>query len=184
MHVVAVEKVKHPTAKPAEKGAHVATLETVAKGRSIFIPHPTRKRNRIDAEGKPISVPVVEEFGPGSRVELPADEVRRLRELQFLERPDEKELERQEGTSAPAAVETSSTKRGRHDVWDWQELIVMLKRETRSFESMAIFEEWVCDNVGRADGKLRGNGRPQMRTVRAAICRHGLDRIAKILGAN
>jgi hypothetical protein len=78
-------------------------VETVAKGRSIFVPHPTRKKTRIDAEGKQVSVPVVEEFGPGSKVDLPSDEVRRLRELRFLERPDEKEPERQEGTSVQPA---------------------------------------------------------------------------------
>ena len=83
--------------------------------------------------------------------------------------------------SAPVAIKTSSTKRGHPDFWDWQGLISILKRETTSFESTADFEEWISNNVGRADGKLRGNARPQMKSVRVAIRRHGLDRIAKIL---
>jgi hypothetical protein len=62
---------------------------TVAGGRTVVIPHPTAKKAvGTTPEGKGIYVAELMHFGPGKEVELPADEVARLRGTGHLVDPD------------------------------------------------------------------------------------------------
>jgi hypothetical protein len=64
---------------------------TVAQGRTVAIPHPTAKKAvGTTPEGKGIYMAELMHFGPGQEVELPADEVARLRSTGHLFDPDRK----------------------------------------------------------------------------------------------
>ena len=70
---------------------------TVARGRTLVIPHPTRKRTiGFAADGKPIQVAAHVERGPGDEVELSEVEVVYYRKTGFLVDPT---------TKAPAVTE-------------------------------------------------------------------------------
>ncbi len=70
-----------PETHPSEK--MVAAI--VARGRTIFGPHPTMKKIvRTNEKGEPIYGPVQAEFGPGTEIELPESEVKRLRMAGYL----------------------------------------------------------------------------------------------------
>ncbi|HLH95018.1 MAG TPA: hypothetical protein VKW08_07860 [Xanthobacteraceae bacterium] len=62
-----------------QQGARLVRA-TVARGRSILVPG-AKKRvvGYAPADGKPIEVAELLSYGPGQEVELPADEVARLR---------------------------------------------------------------------------------------------------------
>jgi hypothetical protein len=67
---------------------------TVERGRTIVIPHPTKRITaKYTEEGKPVIVPVLEHFGPGKEVMLPPEEVVLFRKLGYLVDPDRKILE-------------------------------------------------------------------------------------------
>lgn len=61
----------------------------VANGRTVAVPHPTAKKAvGTTPEGKGIYMAELMHFGPGKEVELPADEVARLRSTGHLVDPD------------------------------------------------------------------------------------------------
>ena len=70
-------------------------------------------------------------------------------------------------------------KGGRPEVWDWAGVPPLLdktekeRRKPNVFDDMAEFEEWLTDNVERADGSPRGDG-PDKSTVQRAIARENL----------
>jgi hypothetical protein len=78
-----------------------------------------------------------------------------------------------------AAPRSPADKGGHPEVWDWLDLIDVLKNEKRAFQTTRDFVTWVRENVGRVDGKSPEDG-PQGRAARNAILRHGLDQFAKI----
>jgi hypothetical protein len=62
---------------------------TVAAGRTVAIPHPTnRKAVGTTPEGKAITQAELLHFGPGKEVELPVDEIARLRSTGHLVDPE------------------------------------------------------------------------------------------------
>jgi hypothetical protein len=64
---------------------------TVERGRTVVIPHPTKRITaKYTEEGKPVIVPVLQHFGPGKEVELPLEEVVLFRKLGYLVDPDRK----------------------------------------------------------------------------------------------
>jgi hypothetical protein len=68
---------------------------TVARGRTICVPDPTQPSvfaGREPDTHRELFAPGLRDFGPGEEVELPRDEVKRLRELGFLTDPDAKEV--------------------------------------------------------------------------------------------
>jgi hypothetical protein len=68
------------------------TLErgTVARGRTVSIPHPTEKRIvGRNLDGKEIVGAPLVNFGPGREVTLPADEIVSLRKLGYLIDPEQ-----------------------------------------------------------------------------------------------
>lgn len=64
----------------------------IARGRTIAVPHPTkRKIVNHTPEGKPIEQAELMHFGPGQEIELPGDEIVRLRKLGYLTDPSASE---------------------------------------------------------------------------------------------
>ncbi len=62
---------------------------TVAGGRTVAVPHPTnRKPVGTTPEGKAITQAELVHYGPGQEVELPVDEIARLRGTGHLVDPD------------------------------------------------------------------------------------------------
>jgi hypothetical protein len=57
---------------------------TVARGRTVMAPTSEKRLATYTPEGKPVHVAVLKEFGPGHEVELPVDEIVRLRAAGFL----------------------------------------------------------------------------------------------------
>lgn len=58
---------------------------TVARGRSVMKPDASRKRLAgYSDKGEPRYTPELVQYGPGQEVDLPADEVKTLRQLGFL----------------------------------------------------------------------------------------------------
>jgi hypothetical protein len=81
----------------------------------------------------------------------------------------------------PPQPQPSKDKGGRPDDWDWEDLLDMLKQESRPFETWSKFEEWCRNNVKRVDRKKpRGDG-PGIRAVRNAIHKYRLAEFAEIL---
>lgn len=73
---------------------------TVARGRTLIIPHPTRKRTiGFNSDGKPIQVAAHVERGPGDEVELTEAEVAYYRKTGFLVDPTTKAPQVTEGAS-------------------------------------------------------------------------------------
>jgi hypothetical protein len=73
---------------------------TVAQGRTIMSADPIDQVIiGYDADGKPIKRARSMYFDPGQEIELPPDEVKRLRALGYLVDPDAKPLPRGEGPS-------------------------------------------------------------------------------------
>lgn len=62
---------------------------TVARGRTVAVPHPTKKKvvGSNPETGKPIYGPVMTDHGPGQEVTLPESEIASLRERGFLVDP-------------------------------------------------------------------------------------------------
>ena len=65
---------------------------------------------------------------------------------------------------------------GNPGVWDWEGMADQLRAKPVTFESRALFEEYLQSNVRRTDGRPR-DGDPKITTVRRAIPRHDLDKI-------
>lgn len=62
---------------------------TVARGRTVMIPDPTKRVHAgYDQEGKAIHRPVLHSYGPGREVELPASEIKELRLTGYLIDPE------------------------------------------------------------------------------------------------
>lgn len=63
----------------------------VARGRTVSAPHPTKMKvvGYNSDTGAPIKLPFEILFGPGSEVELPADEIEALRSRGFLTDPSQ-----------------------------------------------------------------------------------------------
>ena len=73
---------------------------TVAQGRTIIGADPEKQTIiGYDTEGKPIKRARSIHYGPGMEIELPADEVKRLRETGYLVDPNAKPLPQGEGPS-------------------------------------------------------------------------------------
>ena len=73
---------------------------TVAQGRTIIGADPEKQTIiGYDSEGKPIKRARSLHHGPGMEIELPADEVKRLREIGYLVDPHAKPLPEGEGPS-------------------------------------------------------------------------------------
>ena len=70
----------------------------VARGRTVYAPDPSKRQivGRGD-DGRPMEMAVIVEHGPGSELELPADEVMSLRASGFLIDPGTPEVPRSEG---------------------------------------------------------------------------------------
>jgi len=56
----------------------------VARGRTVCVPHPTKRRPVKSEAGATIEAPVIVEHGPGAEVELPVDEIKWLRKAGYL----------------------------------------------------------------------------------------------------
>lgn len=56
----------------------------VARGRTVSAPHPTMKRHVRSEDGRPLEAPAMVDYGPGSEIELPVEEIERLRKAGFL----------------------------------------------------------------------------------------------------
>ena len=82
----------------------------VARGHTVAVSVTALQVPLTDADGEPIPIQVraaareVAHFGPGQEVELPWDEVVRLRQLGFLEDPDAQEIPRGIGPRYPGDV--------------------------------------------------------------------------------
>jgi hypothetical protein len=73
---------------------------TVARGRTVIVPDPTKPPTFIGREfetHREIFAPGTREIGPGEEVELPRDEVRRLRGFGYLVDPDAKVVDIETG---------------------------------------------------------------------------------------
>lgn len=68
---------------------------------------------------------------------------------------------------------------GSPGIWNWEGLVPLLRDVKEPFESRTTFEEWCGDNVQRKDTRLRRNN-PDVTTVRRAIRKHQLDKIAGV----
>jgi hypothetical protein len=72
----------------------------VARGRTVCVPDPTKPPAFVGREfetHREIFAPGLRDIGPGEEVELPRDEVRRLRGLGVLVDPDAKAVLREDG---------------------------------------------------------------------------------------
>jgi len=59
----------------------------VARGRTVVAPTGEKRVGRYNDEGKPITVPVLKNFGPDQEIELPAGEIAWLRSTGHLVDP-------------------------------------------------------------------------------------------------
>jgi hypothetical protein len=78
---------------------------TVARGRTVCVPDlskPSVFAGREPDTHRELFAPGLRDIGPGEEVELPRDEVRRLRGLGFLVDPDAKEVAIEDGQTHAA----------------------------------------------------------------------------------
>jgi hypothetical protein len=93
-----------PSAQKVHQGHGTPRTEKaiVARGRCIDVPHATQRETvGFGADGKPIKRAVTKQFVAGDEVELPVDDIARLRMLGYLIYPDQ--------SAPPIAIESAET---------------------------------------------------------------------------